>query len=232
MRGWQELSHWRLPTDVVPPLRSVLVSSLLVLAETALAAPPMTLRFRDWYPGFLPGSFGRTTLTVESDAKGPATFELTFEKPPDDQRKRFDPTEWTLLAESTVRLEGTWRARPGGGFSWRFEGQGIARPIELVCTPAERPVHPAKATVTPNPVCSPCYDPGPCPPTWQPKTVRRRRGLACRLVNAAPTEPDAPPPRLPKPHRLPEELFLVELPGVEQVTGASDCPPTGLREVP
>jgi hypothetical protein len=202
---------------------------VLAVMVTAAPKPPATLRFRDWYPGFLPGAYGRTSLTLTSTADGKATLELTFEQPPDTERRQFNPKQWAVVPEKSSRLSGTWRHRGKSDVSWWFDVPGATERVALVCTTGTRQVHAAGATVTPNEKCSPCYDdPGPCKPTWRPAKTHSRRGLVCRVVNA---EEGAEVSRAELPGTsLPEELFFLEPPGVEFVRGATDCPPEGLRE--
>ena len=194
-------------------MRVLLMASLV--ATTGLAArPEETLQFHDWYPGFLPGAYGRTTFTLTLAADAGVTLELETQRPPQEQRQCFNPGDWAVDPTAARRLEGALRRATKGGFTATFP---LAQDevLTLDCTPATRPVHAAGATVTPPTRCSPCYERCTELPRWRPASTTLHRGYACRLGGNLP--------------RLPERPFFSASPGVEFITGNTDCPPTGMR---
>lgn len=202
-----------------------LVLPCLVAALPALAAPPrsLTLQFHDWYPGHMPGRHDRQTVTLALDG-GVATLEARTELPPREERRRFNVSAWTPAEEPPRRLDGTVKHQ-AEGFTATFSVE-TGGTLTLACVAAVERVHEAGATVTPG-ACSPCYDGCTAPPIWVPATTHPRRGWSCRVKSKAASEDQAPPEFRP----LETRAFFAEAPGLEFVSGSSDCPPRGLREL-
>jgi hypothetical protein len=218
-----------------------LAGSLVILgASTALAGPPRdVLVAHVWNPGFMPTKWwGRTTLTLTPAADGGVTLDLTTQRPPDEQRRDFNPALWRDEPSRTARLFGTVQSRGKAGATYAFALEQDPR-AALVCTPATEPIHAAGATLAWG-QCTPCYDPCKASPTWTPAQSHPRAGLSCRLFTSAQLDASGAPrkgaewsvfalPGLPEPPEHP--LFFSAAPGVELVVGKGDCPPMGYREL-
>lgn len=74
----------------------------LLLSSAAFAQPtPRRLEFRTWYPGFLPGHWSRTTVSVTLLDGGRAQLEAMTERPVDPaERERFNARGFELDARS------------------------------------------------------------------------------------------------------------------------------------
>lgn len=197
----------------------------LVAALPALGAPPRptVLQFHDWYPGFMPGRHDRRTVTLVLDG-GVATLDARTELPPREERRRFNVSAWQPDQTPPRRLGGTVKRQPEG-FTATFPVESGGT-LTLACVAAVERVHEAGATVAPG-RCSPCYDGCTAPPVWVPATTHPKRGWSCRVKARAASEDEAPPEFDP----LRERAFFAEAPGLEFVSGSSDCPPQGLREL-
>lgn len=170
----------------------------------------------------MPGAYGRTTVTLTLEGEI-ATLEAHTERPPQEERQHFNVSAWQPVAGEPRRLTGSVKRRPE-----RFTATFAAEPggtLTLTCVDSVERVHEAGATVTP-PSCSPCYDKCTELPSWVPATTHTRRGWACRVKKQAASEDSAPPDFPP----LQERAFFSPPPGVEFVTGKTDCPPQGFRE--
>lgn len=202
------------------------------------APPANALVARVWDPGFMPTPWwGRTTLTLTTTREGAATLELTVEKPPDNQRRQFNPSGWRAEPSRAARLTGTATPRGKAGTTYWFE-VGSDVKVALVCAPSSEPVHGPQATLDWG-ACTPCYDDCKANPTWTPPRARLQRGLSCQLFRADQVDAAGAPlgsaerslvpiPGLPSPPERP--LFFSSGPPVELVIGKGDCPPMGLRE--
>lgn len=189
----------------------------MLLLSLLLAAAPSerVLVHHEFYPGFMGPRAERTTYTLTVSPDGGATLRIEAREA--DQRQRFNPTGFSdagvveVLEGSAKKLTFTFPAPP------EVEGERRTRVQDVVlqCAPKTELVHVAGARVEPPRGCSPCYDEGcTAKPTWTPPGVTERAGFSCRVRGES---------------RLGDRAFFSEAGDVEHVTGATDCPPVGLR---
>lgn len=181
-------------------------ATLLCLVATAASAQPLVAT--NWNPGFYPGPWGRSTLTLTTEKDGTATLVIVTEQPPAEQRGRFNPNVWQPQPERSRTLTGTGKKNV-----WTFDG------ISLTCKPAKVPVHVAAATIFKAAPCDLCEQRCSTASSWEPTTTRSVTGLSCSLSR------DLLPGLSPS-----DALFFSPAPGVEWTRWKEDCPVTGYRE--